>query len=138
MINLKHYCINDENKILKKKIRYSYSFKYFEPNLEIIKFYKTWPSYNKMLNEIIHLNEKADRHKILQSEDLNSCLRYISFNVDNKNVLNIQAHFRSQNQYMREYDKHFLCMISKNYINSDKVKSIKFNIIVDEYLICKL
>lgn len=136
MLDLNQYCKNKPEEIISATIFYHYSFNHFEPDNEIIEAYKKWPCYNVMLYEVDIVKVKPERHRILQSEDINSCLRYISFNYE-RDKLSISAHFRSQNQIMQEYDKHYLCRIGRIFNKSDFIQPIIYNVTVDEFLIIK-
>jgi len=138
MIDLNKFCINDTKKIKEKKYQYQYTYNNLLIDEEIIKEYKKWPPYKKIMEECYLIKHYPDRHQIIQSEDINSCCRYLSFNPDKKNeILYVSVHFRSQNNLMEKYDKNFINKCIDNYLQSQYpyYNEVIIKVLVDEYLL---
>jgi|GEM_PF-5035707 len=135
-MDLSAYCINDKERIESKKFHHSYTFDLIE-NDKITNAYIRWPAYKEILEKCLLLKSYPDRHKITISNDVKSCLKYVSFNEDRENSkLYFSAHYRSQNNLMQEYDTIFLTACVTNYLcGIPPFNEIKTIVYVDEYLI---
>lgn len=113
-------------------------------NIDIAVAYDKWPAYRAMYEAVETIVDKPDRHKIIMSPDINSCLRYISFNIANDkwhgniNKVYVHFHFRSQNSVMLQYDRHYAWAIVEEFLaNSPFVvedDKIQICFIVDEFI----
>jgi len=139
-MDLNDYCINDDKKIVEKKFQYQYTYENLLIDDEVIESYKMWPAYKMMMEDCFLIKHESDRHQIVQSNDINSCCRYISFNPDKKNkILYVSAHFRSQNNLMKKYDRIFINKCIDNYLQGlpPLYNEVSIKVMIDEYLIIK-
>lgn len=100
-------------------------------------WYSLNPVYSQILEECKTIAEQPERHQIVQSKDINSCFRYISFNPSEK-ILFVTAHFRSQNNLTHKDDFAFICKCIINYMASSMLfNDFQIMIVIDEFLTIK-
>lgn len=120
----------------KKEWKYcSFNYTYaFNPvdytNMEPAFLYSTrWSyPYNYFYEEITTVLDKAPRHRRLDSLDPDSCLRSLSVNEAPDGKIYLIAHFRAQNETVRNFDEVYLAAVA------NKVDAIEVLVSVEEYL----
>lgn len=131
--------INDKKRILDRFFNYKYEINYREPISCVLQEHnEVLPGYKKWADDCALVRDKPDRHKIVQSDDINSCFRYMSFNEKNINELNITFHFRSQNQLTKLWDEEWALSCINTFLNGKIYKYINITVYIDEFIIVKL